>query len=143
MKKAGFNEEELAKVYRTCLLPVLDYCQTVYHSLLTDEQDQMVEGLQASALRCIYGYQTPYSKMRKLAGVTTLRDRRIAACDKFANKCLGSTRFSKWFPLKKGGRGRGRQKEIYHEEFARCDRLKNSPIFYICLLYTSPSPRDS
>ena len=47
LKKAGFSEEDLARVYRTCLLPVLDYCSVMYHSILTDEQDQRVERLQA------------------------------------------------------------------------------------------------
>ena len=90
----------------------------------------MLERLQASALRCIYGYQTPYSKMRQLAGVSTLRDRRVAACDKFANKCLGSRRFSKWFPLKMGRRGRSGA-ETYVEGYAHCDRLRNSPLFFM------------
>ena len=68
--------------------------------------------------------------MRDLAGVTTLRERRIQACDKFAKKCLGSGRFSKWFPVRTG-RASARRGEVFTEEFARCDRLKNSPLFYM------------
>ena len=90
LRRAGFSDEELAKVYRTCLRPVLDYCSVAYHAQLTDEQDQRIEGQQASALRCIYGYHTSYKRMRELAGVETLRERRVTACDKFAAKCLGS-----------------------------------------------------
>ena len=75
LRRAGFSDDELAKVYRICIRPVLDYCQVVYHPLLTDEQDQAVEGLQASALRCIYGHHTSYARMRELAGVELLRDR--------------------------------------------------------------------
>ena len=96
--RAGFSEEELAKVYRICLLPIFDYCSTVYHPMLTDEQDQELERLQAAALRCIYGYDTSYTRMRQLAGVQTLRARRIEALDKFVKKCLGNARFSGWFP---------------------------------------------
>ena len=103
----------------------------VYHPLLTDEMDQAVEKLQSSALRCIFGYELSYAKMRELAGVTTLRDRRIAASDKFANKCVGSVRFGKWFPERRSGRSGGRRGEVYQEDFARCDRLRNSPIFYM------------
>ena len=51
LRKAGFSDQELAKVYRTCLLPVADYCQVVYHAGLTNEQDQAVERLQAG-MRC-------------------------------------------------------------------------------------------
>ena len=105
LKKAGFTQEELAHVYRVCLLPVFNYCAVVYHSLLTGKQDQKIERLQAQALRCIYRYELSYSKMRQLAKVTTLRDRRVLACDKFANKCLASWRFEGWFPKKRAGRG--------------------------------------
>ena len=130
LKKAGFNEEELSKVYKTCILPVLDYCQVIYHPLLTDEQDQAIERLQSGALKCIFGHSTSYARMRELAGVTTLRQRRIEASDKFSNKCLGSARFSAWFPLR-GGRSGRRAGEVYREDHARCDRLFNTPLFFM------------
>ena len=123
---------ELAQVYRTCILPVADYCAVVYHAILTDEQDQVVERLQAGALRCIYGWDVSYSRMRELAGVTTLRERRIQACDKFAAKCVASRRFKEWFPLKGGTRTSARKNtEKYLEEYARCNRLRNTPIFFM------------
>ena len=50
LKLAGFTEIELATVYRTVVRPILDYCAVVYHPMLTDEQDQMVERLQAQAV---------------------------------------------------------------------------------------------
>ena len=86
LKRAGFTEEELARVYCTVVRPVLNYCAVVYHPMLTDEQDQAVERLQAHALKCIYGYENSYAEMREKAGVTTHRARRIALCDKFASK---------------------------------------------------------
>ena len=132
LKKAGFSDEELCRVYRTCLLPVLDYCCVVYHSLLTDEQDQRIERLQSSALRCIFGYEVAYSRMRELASVTTLRQRRIDFCDRFAAKCLGSRRFAQWFPLRAGRGGRPtRAGEKYVEDYARCNRLRDTPIFFM------------
>ena len=109
----------------------MDYCAVVYHAGLTDEQDQKLERLQSSALRCIYGYEMSYKKMRELAQVTTLRQRRIEACDKFAQKCLSSRRFSGWFPLKLGGRASSRKRENYIEEHARCNRLRDTPIYYM------------
>ena len=130
LRRAGFSNDELAKVYRTCLLPVVDYCSVVYHSLLTDLQDQEIERLQAAALRCIYGYDVPYCIMRERAGVTTLRERRVNACDKFAAKCLSSRRFQAWFPLR-AGRASSRRGEAYQEETARCNRLRDSPLFYM------------
>ena len=126
--KAGFTTDELATVYKTVIRPTLDYCCIVYHSLLTDKQDQIVERLQSQALKSIYGFGVPYSEMQERAGVQTLRARRIELCDKFIDKARGSSRFQHWFPEKVGRQGRN--KELYHEFTARTDRLNNSPLFY-------------
>ena len=98
--------------------------------MLTDKQDEQLERLQATALRYIYGYDLSYARMRELSGLKTLRQRRIEACDKFASACLASDRFKKWFPLNDQAR-RSRHTLQYKEEHARCDRLKNSTIFYL------------
>ena len=115
----------------TCILPVIDYCQVIYYPLLTDNQDQQVERLQAGALKCIYGYGTSYARMRELAEVSTLRQRRIEASDKFAKKSLGLPRFSGWFPLRNTGRSGVRRGEVFQEEYARTNRLFHSPIFFM------------
>ena len=131
-RNAGFTEDELAKVYRTVILSVADYCSVVYHSMITDEQDQILERLQSQALKIIYGPGIPYAKMREAAGVNTLRQRRIEVADKFASKCASSGRFSRWFPLRQQGRAGNRATgEKYREDYARCDRLKNSPLFHM------------
>ena len=105
----------------------------VYHPVLTDEQDQKVERLQAAALRCIYGYDLSYKRMRELGDVTTLRERRIKASDRFANKWFGNTRFSARFTARTTGRsGRSsRAGEQYAEDYARCNRLRDSPLFFM------------
>ena len=113
LRRHDFTTEELCKVYRNIIRPVADYCSPVYHSMLTDEQDEILERCQAHALRCILGKAITYARMREIAGVTTLRQRRVELTDKFTQKCLKNPRFSSWFPIK------------------------------TCLLYTSPSPRDS
>ena len=129
LKKLGFNQEELVKVYRTVIRPAADYCDVVYHSMLNDEQDEALERAQIGALRTIFDYKLSARKLRELAGVTTLRERRVEHCDKFAQKCANSARFQHWFPLRPGRQGR--QGEKYLEKYARCDRLKNSPLFFM------------
>ena len=129
LKRAGSTNKELSKVYRTVILPVADYCRVVYHPMLTDEQDQLIERLQSRALKCIFGLGFTYTQMRENAEVTTLRPRRIEASDKFAAKCLVSTQFSKWLPLRASGRAGSRGGKKYLEEFARRDRLMNIPLF--------------
>ena len=66
--------------------------------------------------------------MRKKAGVTTHRERRIEMCDKFAMKATGNPMFDRWFPIREG-RG-GRHAEMYQEKQARTERLYNLPLFY-------------
>ena len=70
--------------------------------------------------------------MRKRAGVTTLRQRRIELSDKIVAKCIKKPRFSGWFPLNDKGRSSARlkNKEPYQEKFSRCERFRNSPVFY-------------
>ena len=100
----GFTQEELLKVYRTIVRLVADYCAVFYHSILTHYEVQELNRLQAQALKNIYGFGIPYSKMREMSELTTLRERRLELVDKFASKCLGSDCFSHWFPLCKSGR---------------------------------------
>ena len=107
-----------------------EYCSEVFHSMITDKQDEELERLQATTLRYIYGMGIPYQKMREMAGVTTLRQRRIDLCDKMAEKCLRSERFCGWFPENRKGRTT-RRVDPYLEEYARCDRRKNGAIFYL------------
>ena len=104
----------------------------VYHAMLTDENDEQIERLQSQALKSIYGWRIPYAELRARAGVSTLRQRRVELTDKFSQSCLKNDRYKHWFPLRGAGRRSARvTAEIYQESFARCDRLKNSPVFYM------------
>ena len=131
LKKNGFTNEELVLVYKTMIVPVADYCDVVYHSLLTDEQDEELERAQDRALRCIFGTRVSGRRMRAMAGVSTLRDRRVQHADAFAAGCAASPRFSEWFPLKTTRQSRRTgTTEKYQETFARCERLRASPLHY-------------
>ena len=91
----------------------------------------MIERLQDHALKCVYGTDKSARRLRGLAGIGTLRERREELCRKFANKCVRDPVFEKWFPLRTTRRsGRTGGNELYLEENARCERLKNSPIYY-------------
>ena len=131
LRRLGFTEKELVDVYKCNILPSFDYCCPVYHSLLTDIQDQALERAQVGALRCIFGYGLSARKLREKAEIQTLRSRRVELTDKFALKCLENDRFKCWFPLKTGRISARNQSEKYREDFAKCERLKNSPIFYM------------
>ena len=130
LQKLGFTERELVDVYVSVVLPIADYCDVVYHALLTDEQDQLLERAQVGALRYIFGHDFSGRKLRAKAGIKTLRARRIEHCDSFARKCASNPRFMHWFPLKEN-RNTTRNPEKYQEFYARCDRLRNSPLHYM------------
>ena len=132
LKKSGFTESELVKVYTTMIRPVAEYGAVVFHSSLTDQQDELLDSLQNNALKCVYGPGLSGRKMRELSGLSTLRDRREAMCDKFAKKCVANPVFAKWFPLKtsRTSARHVKQGEIYLEKKARCSRLQNSPFYY-------------
>ena len=72
-------------------------------------------------------------KMRDRAGIVSLRARRIQLADKFATKGTTNPRFQYWFSLKatRTSTRTAKGQELYKEEKARCDRLFNSPIFYM------------
>ena len=132
LKKHGFSNDELVTVYKTMILPLADYCDVVYHSLLTDEMDEELDRQQNHALRCIFGFGIGGKRLRAMAGLTTLRERRIAHCDAFAAKCSRDPRFEHFFPRRESKR-RTRSSlggEEFLETFARCDRLRDSPIHF-------------
>ena len=131
LRRLGMNNQQLVKVYCSLILPIADYCDFVYHSMLTDEQDEMLENMQVGALRAIFGYGISGRKLRDMAGVKTLRARRIEHTDKFAAKAAASPTFSKWFPKKTNRRSERGSPEVYVEFYARCNRLKDSPLFYM------------
>lgn len=103
----------------------------VYQSALTDEQDELLDNLQNHAIKCIFG---PLSgrKLIEKAAINTLRERREQLCDKFASKLASDHLFSHWFPLKtsRASKRTNGKKEIYLEEKARCEQLRNSPLHY-------------
>ena len=131
LRHNGFSSEDLVRVYTAIIRPVADYMMEVYHSMITDRQDEEIERLQTHALRCIFGARISGRKLRQLADLTTLRDRRIEHCDRFAKKCARSDRFEHWFPERRESGRVTRGAEQYQESYARCDRLFNSPLFYM------------
>ena len=97
--------------------PVAEYGSPVYHSLLTDEQDERLERLQDHALKCIFGTEHSARKLRGMAGIDTLRSRREELMAKFARKCAADPVFDHWFPLREYRSGtRVKNREIYLEK---------------------------
>ena len=45
MKQHYYNEKELVKAYKTLVRPIAEYCSVVFHSMLTDRQDEEIKRL--------------------------------------------------------------------------------------------------
>ena len=129
LRKSGFSEQELLSVYKTYLRPSLEYSSPIYHPMMTNEQEVLVERQQFFALKNIYGFVYSHRQLLEMSGLKTLKERREAATLKFAQKTASNPRFREWFPTR-NMRGRNSGKEEYVEMKARTDRRKNSPLFY-------------
>ena len=69
LRTNGFSSAELIQVYKAMIRPVVEYGWVVY-------QDKRLNQLQNHALKGIFGLGISTRKMRDLAGIETLRQRR-------------------------------------------------------------------
>ena len=95
-----------------------------------------IELIQKRACRIVFGYDKPYDHIIEEGLLPSLNTRREEITLKFATKCANSNRFRSWFPekihYKDIENGHELRNELkYVEEFARTDRLKNSPLYYM------------
>ena len=97
LKKCGLSEKELVRVFSSSIRPVAEYVSPVLHPMLNDYQSQMIERQQNQALKFIFGPDISAAKMRKKAGIITLKERRESAAKKFAQKTMDSGLFPHWF----------------------------------------------
>ena len=127
--KADMPKEDLVAVYKQYILPVIEYCSSVYHCLVTEEMSQCLESLQRIALKTIYGRRISYENALKKSGLTCLKARREETFAKFARKLENNPRFSsKWLTENtKNGRTL-RTTEKYKIKKSNFDRLKNGPL---------------
>ena len=131
LKKAGVSSADLLHVYRSFILPIIDYSCVVYHSMVNGEQARILEKLQSSALKTIFGWQKSYEELREEHTVESITERRQRLTDDFIIKSSNNPRFGeRWFPLKNIPDHDLRRERPYIELFARTDRLYRSPIFY-------------
>ena len=129
LRKSGFDEKELLRVYETYIRPTIEYSAPIYHPMLTCAQSTQIERLQFFALKNIYGFVYSQRELLSMSGLSTLEQRREQACLRFARKTAANPTFTSWFPKRRNNRVRNNQ-EHYVEMGARTERRRNSPIYY-------------
>ena len=129
LKKARIENGRLLELFNVLLRPVIEYASNAYHPLLTGELSDRIENLQARAMKTIYGWNESYESLLTRTGQSTLRERRERNFDSFAKKTAMNPRYKDWFPKVPNTGHNTRSNTTYHEEFARTERMRNSPVF--------------
>lgn len=129
LRKSGFKQPELVKVYTAMIRPVAEYCSCVFHTLITEDESKRLDHFESQCLKNIFGRRLSYRAMLKKAEIVSLSTRRMEAFDKFAEKAAASPRFRKWFPTYHSRANNNRNTMLYKEYHAKTDRLYYSPLF--------------
>ena len=131
VKKAGMGESDLLKIFNSIIRPTLEYAVPTFHPMLTAELSDMIEAIQKRACKIIYGWDSDYDVLVEGGMIETLQNRRERLTKNFAVKAAASTRFAHWFKEKKKSEHNLRKEDRYEEYFARTDRMKNSPLYFM------------
>ena len=127
------KSEDLLKVYFTVIRSAVEYCSTIYHSLIPQYMSNKLEQVQRQALKIIYGNGTDIASLLENGTVETLERRREIACIKFARKTSASARFgSEWFPRNMVEReARQGTRRTFMERKCKTERARNNPLQYM------------
>ena len=99
LRSSGMGKDDLLKVYKTVIRPAVEYCSSVYHSLIPKYMSDKLERVQFQAMKIVFGHHLDYSTLIDMGKIETLESRRISACLRFASKAANPERFgNKWFP---------------------------------------------
>ena len=60
LRKIGWNKRDIVRIYKSVLLPVIEYPSIVYHSLLNGHLKNKIESIQRRALKIIFGWEYSY-----------------------------------------------------------------------------------
>ena len=89
----------------------------------------------------MYGYDKSYGALLKEADLETLEERRKRHFKKFAEKASENDNYRHLFP-KNISTVRTSNPKVYREEYARSDRLYNSPLFAMRRILNGTPPSD-
>ena len=137
LKRGGMSRDDITFVYKSVILPILDYACVTYHSMLTAAQNDLLERLQRRAVKIIHGKYASYSATLEKMGLVPLKERRQKLVEKFAEKNRNKRG---WFQPENSVRPQ-RLGERVQEKFARTERLRNSPLYYMRRLLNQNAAR--
>ena len=125
LKYAGINQNDLITIYKLFIRSVAEYCSSVYHTSLTQQQIKKIELIQSTSLKIILGneYIDYTSSLRKFS-LSTLCERRGERLERFSLKCVQDKFNKSLFPLNTNVKNR----EYFKVNFARTTKYFNSTV---------------
>ena len=130
---------DLLEIYILYIRSVLESSATVWHSSVTQGQENELERVQKVALRIILKEDyLDYASALEMCSLITLKDRRTNLCKLFAKSCTKSEKTKWMFPLKENNQSL-RNPEKYQVYPALTSRLAKSSIPYMQRLLNSDS----
>ena len=123
------DKGNLLKVYRTVILPSVEYCAEIYDSLIPQYMSDKLESVQRQSLKIIYWWNRSIEDVMEVEQIETLKARRTRACLSFANRNLNNRFGSRWFPKNPVSReARTTTRRVYEEKRCKTNRMRNSPV---------------
>ena len=132
LKRAGFRDGNLYRLYCCYLRSRIEYCSAVYHSLLSKGEEEALEKLHRNAIRICYGFDARIETTMAANHIESLKERRIRRCDAFIRKAVENRRFQgRWFPRREQAGHWIRNRRIIAETRASTQRRFNSPLAFM------------
>ena len=134
LKRSGLQKEKLLEIYKSVLRSTVEYCATVYHSMIPATLSDKLEKLQRQALSIIYGWDVDMEALMAAKGIETLCERREKAVLNFALKNEDVGKYGKkWFCLSeetdRSVRSTTRRK--YKMPICKTERMQSNPVTYM------------
>ena len=132
LKRSGLDKGKLLELYNSNVRSAVEYCSTVYHSMINEQLAERLESVQRQALRIIFGWDCDIREIMAAKNIETLKSRREKAVLNFALKNEHSGRFGKrWFKKNENIR-RNELRQSTRKEYlvprCRTDRMFNNPV---------------
>ena len=135
LKRSGMEGRGLLKVYRTIILPSVEYGSEVYDSLIPQYIANKLETVQRQAIKIMFGWSRDVEEIMQSEEIETLQARRTRACLNFANRNVSNGFGERWFPLNPAERqARHTTRRLYEERIPRTERDKNNPVQHMIRL---------
>lgn len=132
LRRAGFRDGQLYRLYCCYVRTIIEYCSVVYHPLLNKGQEEDLERIHRQAIRVCFGSNEPVRDLMQRHGLETLKERRERRCDRFIVKAATNPLFqARWFQRRPASGHNLRRRREIAEPRATTMRRFNSPLAFI------------